>query len=118
MPWAPIHGVRRNRKQREYDLLLFVTVCAWNWDHLIIGKYGGLLVLEKSRWFTWTFIYLFIFILEFIYFTPFRERETKPILTPLDGQRGHFSLSGIRTCDHPHENPKLSHCATGEDISF
>ena len=45
-------------------------------------------------------IYLFIFNL---------ERGTKPMLTPHNSQY-QFSLSGIRTYDHPHASPKLYHC--------
>ena len=55
--------------------------------------------------------FFFSFFLELIYIR-YLGRGTKPMLTPYDGQC-HIGLSGIRTYNHMHTIPELSHCDTG-----
>ena len=54
----------------------------------------------------------FFLCIDFINFMSFREGNwaEKPISTP-NNSRCHFSLSRIRTYDHPHESSKLYHHA-------
>ena len=57
---------------------------------------------------------ILMFLGEYLFYVVWRT-GTKPILTPYNGRR-QISLSGIRTCDHPHATPELYHCATDADI--
>ena len=62
------------------------------------------------------FFFCFFFFSKHLFYVVWRT-GTRSILTSHDG-RHLFSLSGIRTCDHPHASPEFYHRAMGADICF